>query len=724
MPTVLSRLTRFLMVLAMAAAPFASAQQLQNYSKGAPIFPNVFSPYTPRKVPAPNFSNSPRIDQLMQNGKLMLSLDDAIALALENNLDIAIARYNLPIADTDILRAKAGAATLGVNTGLVQGTPGGGVGTIGAGGIGTSTTGSTGGGAGGTTTGTGGAGTGAAGLVQSTVGAGPNIGSYDPILTSGLSIEHLTQQVSSPFAGVPVAQTNSGTANFNYQQAFATGTTLNVGFNNQRQFSNNIFNALNPLINSGFRATFTQHLLQGFSINANKRFIRIAKNNREISDIAFRNQVINTVSQVENIYWDLVSAYEAVKVNERSVALAQKTLSDNEKQVQIGTLAPIEVVRAQSQVASSNQTLIVAQTNLQLQQLLMKNAITRNLTDPVLASAEVLPTSTMSTPTVEPVVPVQDLINDALSHRPELAQSRVDLVNREITKKATANALLPSVDLIAWYGEAALGGPTNPNVVCGNPNANPNFCIPPGSTAPSGWSGAFKNLFGYNYPDYAVGFNVNIPIRNRSAQATQVRSELEYRQAQMLLQQLQNQIGIEVRNAQFAVQQNRAQVEAARKAEELAQQSLDAEQKKYALGASTNTLVLQAQRDLTQAQSNTVAALASYEKSRVELDRVTGLTLTHNGIEMADAESGNVKTLPRVPGVVPRQDTTPTNEQQQMAPPQGAAPQAQTPSAQPQAPSGGTNTPVVTSPGTIQAQPPAGAQPPQNEQPPQTPPQR
>src|SRR5581483_7772924 len=233
----------------------------------------------------------------MQNGKLMLSLDDAIALALEDNLDIAIARYNLPIADTDILRAKAGASTLGVNTGLVQGTPGGGVGSIGAGGIGTSTTGSTGGGAGGTTAGTGGAGTGASGLVQSTVGAGPSIGSYDPILTAGLSLEHLTQQVSSPFSGVPVALQNTGTANFNYQQAFATGTSINIGFTNQRQFSNNTFTALNPLLNTGFRATLTQRLLQGFSINANKRFIRIAKNNREISDIAFRNQVTNTVSQ-------------------------------------------------------------------------------------------------------------------------------------------------------------------------------------------------------------------------------------------------------------------------------------------------------------------------------------------------------------------------------------------------------------------------------------------
>jgi outer membrane protein len=643
--------------LAVAFLTGETVAQTEDYSKPRSHLPNLIAPYSPRHVPEPNFANSSRIDQLVHEGKLMLSLDDAIALALENNLDIAIARYNLSIADTDILRSKAGQSTRGVNTGLVQGTPGGGVGSIGAGGIGTSGTGASGGGAGGTTSGTGGAGTGSSGLVQSTLGVGPPIGNYDPVFSSGLSLEHSSQPLSNTiFTGVPKLQQNTVTGNFGLQQAFSTGTQYNLTFNNSRQATNSIFNTLEPQLNSTLRVTFQQHLLQGLSLNANRRFITIAKNNREISDVSFRNQVTSTVSQIQNIYWDLVSAYEDVNVKQRSVELAGKTLSDNRKQVEIGTLAPIEIVRAESEVAARNQDLIVSQTTLQLQELLMKNAVTKNMADPLLSSARVVPVDTMSLPATEPVVPVQDMITDALSHRPELAQSRIDLTNREITKKAASNELLPSVDLVAWYGSSALAGDQNIAFTCGQPGADPNRCVAPGSIPRRGFGNAFATLFGYDFPDYAVGFNVNIPIRNRSAQADQVRSELEYRQAQMLLQQLQNQVGIEVRNAQFTVTQNRARVEAALKGRQLAQQSLDAEQKKYALGASTNTLVLQAQRDLAQSASNVVTALAAYEKSRVELDRVTGLTLSHNGIQMSDAEAGKVQNMPHVPGVMQRPD--------------------------------------------------------------------
>jgi outer membrane protein TolC len=639
--------------LLLAAAGQPALAQTTDYSKSVSQFPNVLGPYMPRYVPEPNLANSARIDQLMKEGKIYLSLDDAIALALENNLDLAIARYNLPIADTDILRAKSGAATRGVNTGLVQGTPGGGVGTIGAGGVGATSTGA---GAGGTSAATGGAGTGAAGLVTSTLGAGPPIGSYDPILTSTLTIEHLVSPTASPFSGAATLAQNTGTANFGWQQYLPTGTTYSVTFNNQRQTTNSVFTQLNPLIGSGMRITFTQHLLQGLSINTNRRFITIAKNNREISDVAFRSQAINTVAQIENIYWDLVSAYDDVRVKERSLGLAQKTLSDNKKQVEIGTLAPIEVTRAESAVASGQQDLIVSQTNLQLQQLLVKNALTRNMADAQLAAAPVIPTSTMELPKQEPIVPIQDLINDALQHSPDLAQSRIDLTNRDITKRATRNELLPTVDLVAWYGASGLAGNVNPLAVCTPPNTT--GCVQPPLPPPTGFGDAFTNLFTYNAPDYAVGLSVNIPIRNRAGQADQVRSELEYRQAQVRLQQLQNQIGIQVRNAQFSVQQNRARVDAANSARQLASESLDAEQKKYALGASTNTLVLQAQRDLAQAEANMVTAMSAYEKSKVELDRVMGLTLAHNGIEIADAESGKVTRMPSVPGILPRQEQT------------------------------------------------------------------
>src|SRR5436305_387859 len=634
-----------------------------NYAQGAPlVHGGPIAPYRARHVAAPNLLNSPRMDQLIRDGKIYLSMSDAIALALENNLDLAIARYNLPIADTDILRAKAGQGLRGVATGLVQGTPGG------QGGTGTGT-GSQGAGAGGTTSAAGGAATGTSGIVLSTSGVGPSAPQFDPTLTSTLSEEHaISPQANQVFTGVPNLQSNTGTVNFSYNQGFSPGTSLSVGFQNNRQTTNSRFNTLNPILNSNFRATLTQHLLQGFGLGLNTRFLRIARNDREIADVSFRNQVIETVSQIQNIYWDLVSAYENVTAKERAVTLAQKTLSDNQKQVQIGTLAPIEVVRAQSTVAANQQTLIVAQTNLQLQQLLMKNALSRSLSDAILAAAPVIPTDTMAVPSEEPVTPIQDLINDALSHRPDLAQSRIDLTNREINRKAAANGLRPSVDLVAFYGASGLGGTQNALSACG-PNSNPLFCTPAGTIPQHGFGNTFGDLFNSTAPDTGMGLQVSIPIRNRSAQADQMRSELELRQAEMRLQQLQNQVAIQVRNAQFAVQQNRAQVEAADKALELAQQSLDAEQKKYALGASTNFAVLQTESDLATADSNRVQARSAYAKSRVELDRVTGYTLVRNGIVLDDAFNGTVTKQPVVPYVMPRTDTTPTQQQQA---PQGA----------------------------------------------------
>lgn len=633
---------------AVLLAPVAASAQekVADYSQPRSHIPSFVGPYIARKVPEPRTTNTERIDQLMVGGEIRLSLADAIALALENNLDLAIARYNLQIADTDILRSKAGQGIRGVATGLVQGTPGGGVGGFG--------TGAAGAGAGGTTGGAGGAGTGAGGLVTSTVGAGTAVDSFDPALSATLNINHATFPLSNTVTtGVPNFQQNTGTANFTYTQGFHTGTAMQVTFDNTRQTNNSLFSTLVPQVNTSFRLSIRQHLLAGFGLGPNTRFIRIAKNNREISDVAFRNQVINTVSQIQNIYWDLVNAYEDVKVKERSLALANKTLSDNRKQVEIGTLAPIEIVRAESEVATRNQELIVAQTNLQLQQLLMKNAITRNLGEARIAAAPVIPTDTMVVPEQEPVQPIEDLVREAKQGRPELVQARIDLTNREISIKSARNALLPTVDFVAWYGTSALAGVQNPN----------NALIPPGTIPTTGFYSAFHSLIDADNPDYAIGLNITIPIRNRGAQADQVRSELEYRQAQLRLQQLENQVAIEVRNAQFSVQQNRARVEAARKGVQLAQESLDAEQKKYALGASTNFQVLQAQRDLAQAESNLVAANAAYEKTRVELDRVTAATLVRNRIELDDAESGTVRTLPAVPGVAPR-----TEEQKPQAP--------------------------------------------------------
>jgi outer membrane protein len=639
--------------------PEARPVPVLNYTKPVSHFPNPVAPYEPRQLAAPNLANTSRIDSLMRDGKLYLSLNDAIALALENNLDVAIARYNLNIADTDVLRAKAGATILGVNAGVVQNTPGGGVGGIGA---------TAGASTGGTSLGAGGIGAGTNGLVSSTLGLGPAITSFDPVITGTLQNDHLSQTASSIFQGVSPGSSlaqNTGTVNLAYQQGFSWGTNLAVGFNNTRVTTNSAFASLSPQINSSFQFKLTQHLLQGFGLPANTRFLHIAKNNRELSDVAFRLQIIDSVDQIENIYWDLVYAYENARVQNESLAFAQKTLSDTKKQVEIGSLAPIETVRAQSTVAQDQQLVTLAQTNLQLEQLLMKNALTRTLRDPMLATAEVIPTSTTEVPAEEQIVPTEDLINDALRHRAELVETRIDLNSRDYSNKAVRSALLPSVDLFAYYGGAGLGGRQNAANVCSSPltpdqqlfGCASNNPADPDQIAPTtSLGGTLNQLVNSTSPDKGLGLQLNIPLRNRAAQAVQIRSELEYRQAQMRQQQIENQVGIEVRNAQYAVQQNRGSVDSAKAALDLARQSLDAEQKKYQFGTSTTTLVLQYQSQLATAESTLVNATVAYEKSRIELDRSTGTLLDHNGISVDDAARGQVTRMPNVPYITPRKE--------------------------------------------------------------------
>ena len=634
-------------------SPKAQPVPALNYGQPASHFPNPIGPYTPRHLAPPNLANTARIDALMHDGKLFLSLNDAIALCLENNLDIAIARYNLNIADTDVLRTKAGAALLGVPLGIVQNTPGGGVGGIGS---------QVGSGTGGTTLGAGGAGAGAGGIVGSTAGGlfGPPITSFDPIITGTLQNDHASFIPTSPFAGTYQGTT---TANFQYLQGFQWGTNMSIGFNNSRITSNNAFQSVSPALNSSFQFRLTQHLLQGFGFPGNTRFIRIAKNNRELSDVAFRLQIITTVDQIENMYWDLVYAYENQRVKEESLAFSQKTLSDTKKQVEIGSLAPIEAVRAQSTVAADQQALTVAKTNLQLQQLVMKNALSRTLHDPMLAGADVVPTSTMEVPENEQIQPTEDLVNEALRHRAELVESRIQLHSQEASNAALRSALLPTLDAFAYYGGSGLGGAQNPRSICVSPSepfcatANPNPALSQFPLTPSvGYPATLNQLVNSTAPDKGVGLQLNIPLRNRAAQALQVRGELEYRQEQMSLQQTENRVSIEVRQAQFAVEQNQASVAAAKAAVDYAQQSLDAEQKKYQFGTSTTTAVLQTRSALATSESTLMSAMAAYEKSRVELDRSIGTLLDNNGISIDDAARGQVTRMPNVPYVAPRKD--------------------------------------------------------------------
>jgi outer membrane protein TolC len=643
--------------------PMAQRQSinLQDYSRPRSSFPNILLPYRSQELPHPNLGNSPRIDALLRDGKIFLSIDDAVALALENNLDIDIARYNLNIADADYLRAKSGANVLGVNAGIVQNTPGGGVGGLG---------GTVGSGTGGTTVAASGIGTGTNGLVSSTLGIGAPITSFDPLITGTLQLDKDNTESTSVLSPVPVLAQNTYTGNVSYTQGFAYGTALTVGFNNTHVTTNNPTSLLTPDLASNFQARITQNLLQGFGTLPNLRFIHIARNNREISDVAFRLQIITTVDQIENMYWDLVYAYENVRVQEEALAYAQKALDDTKRQAQVGTIPPIQVVSAQSTLSTDQQNLILAQNNLELQALLMKNAVSRSIDDPVLADAAVIPTSAMQLPEQEPVTPVQDLVAQALDHRAELVESRIDLNSRDLSSKAVRNALLPTLDAFAYYGGSGVGGNVNSAVPACATHPNSSFCFNPTTAPPPfqsansvGYGGTLNQLVNSTAPDKGVGLTLNIPLRNREAQANQVRAQLEYRQAEVRLHQLENQVRIEVRNAEFDVKQNRASVQAAQYAVDFARQTLDADQQKLKVGLTTTTAILQDASVLTTSESNLVSAKAAYEKSRIELERATGLLLDHTGIDVAEATRAQVTHLPVVPYVAPRPDATPVPTQ-------------------------------------------------------------
>ncbi len=612
----------------------------KDYSKGKLGLPNPLRWYTPTDYPAPRLTNTPRLDDLLRDGKIYLSLSDAVTLALENNYDIAIARINLDIADTDLLRAKAGSSLRGVSTGVVANTLGGSSSTI-----------TGGGGPGGTSSGSGGSSAGANGIVLSTNGSGPQPEALDPVLTGALEYESSSSQQSNLLfsGGQSELYTDTSTYNFGYTQGFLTGTQFTATFNNSRVTTDNGLTSLSPDITPSFRATLTQHLLQGFGTGINGRFILQAKNDRRITDSAFKQQLLYTVNQIENIYWGLVSAYEDEQAKERALAQSTQLTSDNRKQLEIGTLAPLDVVNSDATVATDKQALIASQTNLEYQQLIMKQAIARNLNDPQLSNAPVIPTDRVALDRLpEEDMQVEDLVREAYVNNPQIEQAVLNMKNNQITIKAEKNGLLPVVDAYAFYGASALAGAQNPDAIC---NFSTGALCPPGTYASTSYGTAFQNLFNSTSPDKGVGVNLTIPLRNRTAQADQARSQMELRQSQMRLQQLYTQIRIQVINGQYALTNDRAQVAAATASQEYAAQSLQAEQKKYKLGASTTALVLSQGRSLAIADNSLISATAAYAKDRAALLQLLSNTLDRYGISITDAAAGTVSQAPIIPGL-------------------------------------------------------------------------
>jgi len=607
--------------------PVSLGSAKYNYTRAPKPFPNLFAPYSPIKIAAPVLTNSPRIDQLIHDGKLELSMQEAVELALENSMDIVVQRYNPWFADTGILKANAG-------------------------------------GFGGTTP----------GAVFGGSSANNPLLSYDPVITTVLSFDDRNVPVNNPLTSgtgtgllsLTTLTLHNSTFNTQYTQGFQTGTTLFTAWNNTRSSSTSAANLFNPSVNSTIFAGFQQQLLNGFGRSVNTRNIRIAKNNRKIADWAFTQQAINTVTNTIAAYWELVFARENVKVQQQAVTVAEKLSNDNKKQLEIGTMAPLDVTRSESELATDRQNLVFAQT-IQLQdQQTLKNAISKNPLAPNFVNVEIIPTDLPSRPEAIEAPTFEEAVKEAFAKRPELQEEALNLLNGEIDLKATRNALLPTATLTAQYSSAGLAGNqrsftsatvAGAPVVDANGNPIPGFFLPsaqvtPGPTSQAGFGDAMSSVFHNNFPDYQVSLNVQIPIRNRSAQADNQRAILTQRWLEAQLQQLKNAAMLDVRNTYIALTQDRAQVDAASKARELQQQTFDAEQKRYALGASTVYLVIQTQRDLINAQGTELRALANLAEAKANYERAVGRTLEVNRVTIADGKTGEAARETLIPGTL------------------------------------------------------------------------
>jgi outer membrane protein TolC len=583
-----------------------------------------------------HLENTPRLDSLFRDGRINLSLEDAIALALENNLDLELVRYAPRLAQTDLLRAQAGSSLRGVPLSVREGPAG----------LGAPTTGPNGTLGGGNTPGLGalsgpGVQTDLSIIGSLPLSTGPAVPGFDPAIVGTVGWNHTSDPQNSAFLS-NIRSLNASTAvgNVGLRQGFSTGASLDVGWSTLRQRANNPLWNFNPAISSSLGLTFTQPILRGFGPAVNRRYIRIARNNLQVADYVFRQQVIATVTGVVRLYWDLASLNEDVRVRQEAVASAEQFLSDSKNQIETGTLAPVDVTRAQAELSRRKRDLAVARSLVQQEEAVLKDYLTRTPPDSTIASAPIALSDRMTIPTTEPVEPLNDLVAKALRLRPDVSQARLQITNSQISLQGSKSALLPALDLVATAQNNGLAGRPNASaIVAGNPllggGGGDPFLI-------GGYGDAVSQLFSRNFPDYGVALQLTIPLRNRTARADVVRDQLSVREQQIRLQQLEKQVRLDVTNALIAVGQARESYEAARSERILQEQILSAEREKLEVGASISVYVIQFQRDLAGAQSAEVSALASYQKAKAALQRSVGTILEDYSIVMDEAVRGAV----------------------------------------------------------------------------------
>ena len=575
---------------------------------------NPLAPYLPSTVPELNLQNSQRLFDLIRDGKLQISLRDAIALALENNLTLASFRYNFPIAQADLLRTKAGGNANGVNTAVVSTTPSG-FGASGGGGSAASNA----------TAGNG-------GIVTTTLGAGAAVPSFDPFLNFSGFVNHSVIQEPNPFlVGTSILKQNNIEVQSQYSQSFPLGTNVTVNYIGQRLASNGPYNVVNPELFSEFQVIFTQPLLYGFGLASNERFIHIAKRNLQTTDLAFQQQVIATVTDIENLYWDLVNAYQDVQVKTRSLEYANQTLTDDQKQLELQNIPAMQVMKDQSAVATSEGDLTIAKATLRHNELLIKNDLTRT-DDPSIDEIPVIPLDLQGGPDPNESKTITQLIDEAMKNRPEVAIFRNAAEVQRQSLKDINSELLPQLNLFGYYQGAGTAGPKNP--YC---SLSPQECA---TTLPTDFPSMLQNTFNYSSPTYEVGVNLQINLRNRVVKADQFRAVLAYRQSQIAQEQQQKTLRFDIRDSQFALVQAQARVAAAQKARDLAQNTFDIAKKEQDIGAMSRYDTLVAEEGLAVGESAFFTAQTAYEKAKADIDRATGTTLDRTGVSIDDARSG------------------------------------------------------------------------------------
>jgi outer membrane protein TolC len=620
--------------VASSSIGFAQSSEVSIESpKPPPVVGHVLAPFhlEKRVVPPARLNNSPRLESLVRAGNLYVSVQDVIALVLENNLDIAVQRYSPLLAREVVRRTEGGGFLRQVDTPIFAGPTS--VSTAGvsvnANGLG------------------GGAGLGSGGGVVSQIGPVPP--NLDPNLFTSVQAGHLT----TPLTNQSLNQTSVLTNDyrqfvFQYSQQFITGTNAQLTFVDYHSLLNSSTPTFNPSATGLLDLVVTQNLLQGFNIGVNNRDIRVARNNMKVSNLQLKLQVATTVSAALNLYWDLVSFIDAVRIKEQALATSQKLYEDDQKMVKIGSLPAVEVTRAAAQVSVSKEDLLFAQTNVQQQEIVLKNALSRNaIANAWLDDVHMVPLNPIEVPKTDEIKPLPELLPEAMANRVEIERSNINIDSQKILIKGDRNGLLPTLQAFLELTNNGLSGPVNPTYNGQNG--------PPDTYFIGGTGNLLGQIFRRDFPNYSAGVSLTIPFRNRAAQADYVTDELQLRQAELQFQRAANQVRVDVKTALIGLQQARARYETVVDTRRLGEQSLKDEQNRFQHGVSSVTLVIQAQRDLATDQDAEVQAMANYTHAKIAFDMAMGRTLELNHISMQEAAAGHVARDSVIPESLPEQ---------------------------------------------------------------------